>query len=90
MTALPAVGASAMPSARPISGENVIRMPMTYQIGTPIRMTATYFLARSQVLNSCSTLPRLEPICFTFSNMPDSYTPIRSASSAKPMMPPTM
>ena len=35
------LGVGDIPIVRPNSGENVMRMPTTYQIGTPIRMEAT-------------------------------------------------
>jgi hypothetical protein len=90
ITALAAEGGGSIPIARPNSGENVMRMPTTYQIGTPTRMMARYRRARSRVAKSCRNLPRACASAFTCWNRPDSWTPMRSSSSAMPMMPPTV
>jgi hypothetical protein len=63
-------------------------MPITYQVGNPIRILSMYFLNLGAFVKNWRKLPLLTFFCPRLLNMPDSATLIRKNSSAMPSPPP--
>ena len=65
-------------------------IPITYQVGKPIKMATKYFLKRLPLFRSMKKFPFTTSEAFAVANMPDSATLTRSNNKQIPSTPPIL